>query len=241
MATTPKKPTTPKAKVSAPKPATKPPVAVKKEAATVKAAPKSVPPEAPKLPLPQPVAAAAPKPAVAQPIVVEASKPVPQPAVADAPRSVPVIIAEPVPPTVPTKLSVVPPASLPVPAKKPGSAAMLKGYEDFTAFGKDSFDALVKANALFTKGLEDFGKEMLDIARTHMEEAAKLATAMLQAKTLHEVVEMHTVLTKNSLDKLVAESSALSELGLKVTNEAMAPLSAQMSKAVEKMRELAAA
>jgi phasin family protein len=240
MATTPKKPTTPKAKAAALKPAAKPPVAAKAAAPIAKpAAPKPTEPEAPKLPFSQPVAAEAPKPVIVQPAVVETSTPALQPVAAEAPKPVPVIIAEPVPATAPTKLSVVPPASLPVPIKKLGSAVM--GYEDLTAFGKDSFDALVKANALFAKGLEDFGREVLDIARTHMEEATKLATGMLQAKTLHEIVEMHTELTKNSLEKLVAESSALSELGMKVTNEALAPLNAQMSKAVEKMRELAAA
>jgi phasin family protein len=227
MATTPKKPTTPKAKAPAPKPAAKPPVAFKKAAppAAKPAAPKPVAP-------PKAIAAAAPKP-----VAVEAPKPI----VAEAPKPVPVIIAEPVPPTVPTKLSVVPTVPAPLPVKKLDSAAVMKGYEDLTAFGKDSFDAMVKANALFAKGLEDFGKEVLDIARTHMEEAAKLAKAMIHARTFHEVVEMHTSLTKSSIEKLMAESSALSELGMKVTNDAMAPLSAQMSKAVEKMREMAAA
>ena len=229
MATTPKKPIPPKAKaIPVAKPAAKPSIAAKKPSPVAKPpAPKPVAAEAPKLPLPLPAVAEAPKPA-------------PQPVATEAPKPIPVIIAEPVPPSVPTKLSIVPSASVPLPVKTLDSAAMMKGYEDFTAFGKDSFDAMVKANAMLAKGLEDFGKEVLDIARNHMEEAAKLAKAMLQAKTLQEVVEAHTELTKSSIEKLVAESSTLSELGMKVTNEAMAPLNAQMTKAVEKMRELAA-
>lgn len=213
MATTPRKPVPPKTKIAVAKPAPKRTAAPRKPTA-----PK--PATAPKLVAPKLIAAEAPKPV---PVII----------------AEPMIIAEPVTPPAPAKLTLVSSAPAPLTAKAPES--MMKGYEDLTAFGKDNFDALVKANALFAKGLEDFGREVLTIAQAHMEEATMLAKAMLHAKTLNEVVEMHTKLTKSSIEKLVAESSMLSELGMKLTNEAMAPINARVTVAVEKIKKLAAA
>jgi phasin family protein len=115
------------------------------------------------------------------------------------------------------------------------AATAFKGYEDFTAFGKDNFDAFVQANAVFAKGFEDFSKEVLSLTQASMEGAASAAKAMFSAKTLKDVVELNTELTKTNIEKLVANSSKLSELGMKVTTEALAPINARVNVAVEKI------
>jgi len=114
------------------------------------------------------------------------------------------------------------------------TATAFKGYEDFTAFGKDNFSAFVQANAVFTKGFEDFGKEVLSLTRASMENAAIATKSMFAAKTLKDMVELTTELTKTNIEKLVANSSKLSEFGMKVTTDALAPINARVNVAVEK-------
>jgi phasin family protein len=115
------------------------------------------------------------------------------------------------------------------------AATAFKGYEDFTTFGKDNFAAFVQANAVFTKGLEDFSKEVLSLTQASMENAATAAKAMFAVKTLKDAIELSTTLTKTNIEKLVANSSKLSELGMKVTTEALAPINARVNLAVEKI------
>jgi len=116
-----------------------------------------------------------------------------------------------------------------------------KGFEDFSAFGKDNFEAFVQANTMFAKGLEDFGKEVMSLTQAHLETAASATKAMFSAKTLKEVVDLNSELTKSNVEKLVSTSSKLSELGLKVTTEAFAPINARMNVAVDKMLKPVAA
>ena len=151
-----------------------------------------------------------------------------------APKKAPAKKAEPV------KLTLVP-AVEPPEAAKMSPAVFLKGYEDMTVFGKENFDALVQSNAVLAKGLEDLGLTMVSLTQAHMEDAASMTKAMLTAKTFQDVVELQTTAAKTGIEKLVAESSKLSEMGMKVASDAIAPISARMNCAVEKMLELAAA
>jgi phasin family protein len=114
------------------------------------------------------------------------------------------------------------------------TANAFKGYEDITSFGKDSFAAFVQANAVFTKGFEDFSKEVLSLTQASMENAVTAAKAMFAVKTLKDAIELSTTLTKTNIEKLVANSSKLAELGVKVTTEALAPINARVNVAVEK-------
>ena len=93
-----------------------------------------------------------------------------------APKKAPAKKAEPV------KLTLVPAAEPPETVRmSPGT--FFKGYEDITAFGRDNFDALVQANAVLAKGIEDLGLEMISLTQAHMEDAASVTKAMLTAKT----------------------------------------------------------
>jgi len=73
-----------------------------------------------------------------------------------------------------------------------------------------------------------------------MENAASATKAVFTAKTLKDVVSLQTDFTKTSFDKFVANSSKLSELGVKVASDAMAPVTARVNVAVEKILKPAA-
>ena len=59
--------------------------------------------------------------------------------------------------------------------------------------------------------------------------------ALLAARTLREAVDVQTDWAKTSFDKVVAESTKLSEISVKVANEAAEPINARFNAAIEKL------
>jgi phasin family protein len=121
------------------------------------------------------------------------------------------------------------------------SASAFKAYEEFSKFQKDNYDAYVAASSIFAKGAENVGKAWMSLTQEAMENAAQTAKALLGAKTLREAVDLQSDFAKANFDKLVAESTKLSELSVKVANEAFAPINARVNVAVEKMLKPVAA
>jgi phasin family protein len=121
------------------------------------------------------------------------------------------------------------------------SVSAFKAYEEFSKFQKDNYDAYLAASTIFAKGAENVGKAWMSLTQEAMENAAQTAKALLGAKTLREAVDLQSDFAKSSFDKIVAEGTKLSELSVKVANEAFAPLNARVNVAVEKMLKPVAA
>ncbi|HTH98742.1 MAG TPA: TIGR01841 family phasin [Stellaceae bacterium] len=113
--------------------------------------------------------------------------------------------------------------------------APFKGYDDFAAFSKANMDAFIQANQVFAKGIEEMSKEVMSLTQASMESAAAAAKAVFTAKTFKDVVDLNTDYTKTSFDKFVANSTKLSEMGVKVATDALAPVTARVNVAVEKI------
>ena len=109
----------------------------------------------------------------------------------------------------------------------------IQGYEEFTAFGKANLDAFVEANSIFVKGVEEISKELLSLTRSSVEQAAAAASAILAAKTLKDVVELNTDFAKTQYEKLIANTTRIGELSVKLATESSAPLTARANRVVE--------
>ena len=227
------------AKVEAPaavKPAAAKPVAAKTpapEAITPKAvAPKVVAPKVEPVQVELPAQTAAP-----QAPTIENS-PAPVAPVAEAvvaalpekPISKPV--EAPVSSTIAPKASTIPP--LPFFMVPKMSTQTFKGYEDFAAFGKANLEAFVQANQLFTKGIESLSKEVVSLAQSSLESSTAATKAIFAAKTIKDVVELQADFAKTSFEKLVANSTKLGEMTVKLATDSTAPIGARVTAASEK-------
>ena len=121
------------------------------------------------------------------------------------------------------------------------SAAALKGYDEFATLNKDAMDAYVKAGNVFAKGMEDLGKSVFAFAQTQAEANVAAAKTLMTAKTLNDVVEIQSDLARSQFDALVAEGTKVSEISLKIANETVEPIQAQMNVFVEKAMKPVAA
>jgi phasin family protein len=104
------------------------------------------------------------------------------------------------------------------------TAVLFAGYDQLADLGRENFAAVLRANAALSEGLEAIGKEVILYARRSFEQAAETATALLGAKTLEDVFQLNSEFAKANLERLIERSAKLSEMSVKVANEALAPL-----------------
>ena len=120
-------------------------------------------------------------------------------------------------------------------------AALFVGYEDLANLGRENLAAVLRANAALTEGLEAISKEVMGYARNSFEDAAETATALLAAKTFEDVVQLNSDFAKASFERIVERSTKLSEIGVKVANEALAPLGDRVEATFQKLGKPVAA
>lgn len=124
-------------------------------------------------------------------------------------------------------------------AAKMGSAAF-KGYEDVVQFNKENVDAFLKSGSIMARGVQDVSKTLFGLAQGAIDDGLAAGKAMAGAKSIRELVDVQSGLMKTGFDKLISEGAKMSELGARVTEEAMAPLNGRVTAAMQKLRKTAA-
>jgi phasin family protein len=115
--------------------------------------------------------------------------------------------------------------------------AMIKSAEEMQKLSKENLEACIQASTIMAKGMQELGREWTAYLQESMDRSAAAAKALMAARTMQEVVSLQSDWVKASLDKLLAEATKLSEQTVKVTNEAMEPISARLSVAAETLNE----
>jgi phasin family protein len=112
-------------------------------------------------------------------------------------------------------------------------AKAMKTTEDFMAFSQGNVEAMIKASQIFTTGMQDLSKHLAVSTQASVEESMATAKALSGVKSVKEAVELQTGFARTLVEKMVAETSKLTDASLKITEQAIAPLTARMTKAVE--------
>jgi phasin family protein len=120
-------------------------------------------------------------------------------------------------------------------------ADAFKGYEDFAAFGKENVEAVVKSSSILAKGAQDVNKVLFGLAQGSVEASVAAAKAILGCKTLRDVVEVQSEYAKVNFGKYLNEGRKVSDLSVRVLEDAMAPIGNRVNVAVEKISKPIAA
>ncbi len=110
---------------------------------------------------------------------------------------------------------------------------MMKTTEDFMTFSQGNVEALIKASQIFTTGVQDLSKHLAATTQASVQESVATAKALSGVKSVKEAVELQTGFARTLVEKMVAETSKMTDASLKITEQAIAPLTARMTKAVE--------
>ena len=110
-----------------------------------------------------------------------------------------------------------------------------KAADEVAAFGKSNVEAFIQAGTIFFHGFEQIARTMVSLTQAHVESNMSTAKALISAKTLTELTDLQNAYSKSTFDHVVSEATQLSELAIKITNEAIEPISARVTATIEQM------
>lgn len=159
--------------------------------------------------------------------------PVAPPAAVDVPAIVPAPVATKAVPPAGTGSGVSGQAA-PEASMTQGVEKAMKTAEEFVAFGQGNLEALVKSGQILAAGLQDMGKQMAATAQAQIEETVSAFKAITSAKSVKDAFDLQAGFARAAVEKTLAESGKFTESSVKLTEQAMAPLTQRWALAVEK-------
>jgi hypothetical protein len=98
-------------------------------------------------------------------------------------------------------------------------------------FGKDNFDATVKAFDVASTGTKAIAVETADYAKKSFEQSAATFQKLLGVRSLDQAIEIQTDYVKSAYEGFVAQSTKVGELYTKLAQDSLAPFNALRSAA----------
>ncbi len=116
---------------------------------------------------------------------------------------------------------------------KEGVEKAMKTSEEVLAFSQGNLEALMKASQIYAAGFQDISKHVAAASKASIEETVVFSKSLMGVKSVKEAVDLQTGFAKSSIEKVVSESNKLADVSMKLAEQAMAPLTARMTLAVE--------
>ncbi|MGE3873216.1 MAG: phasin family protein [Parvibaculaceae bacterium] len=111
---------------------------------------------------------------------------------------------------------------------------MIKSFEDFQTFGKDSVDAYVASATALSKGFQTITAEAVDFSRKSFERGTEAFEKATAAKSLDKALEVQQGYAKEAYEAFLGQVNKLGELYLATAKEAYKPFESKLSGIVPK-------
>ena len=85
-------------------------------------------------------------------------------------------------------------------------------------------------------GLQDLGKQIAANAQAAMDEAVSTARALSTVRSVKEALDLQATFARSNLEKAVAQTGQLTEASFKLAEQAVEPLAARVTLAVENLK-----
>lgn len=110
----------------------------------------------------------------------------------------------------------------------------MKSAEEMVSFSQGNVEALVKSGQIWAAGVQDLQKTMTATAQAQFESAISTFKALAGVKSLKEAMDLQSSLARTSLESVMTETGKLTDASVKLAEQAMAPITARVTLAVEK-------
>jgi len=114
----------------------------------------------------------------------------------------------------------------------------MKTAEELVSFGQGNVEAFIKASQIYASGLQDITKHLTAHSKASMEESVAFTKSLMGVKSVKEAVDLQTGFAKSSIEKAVAETNKVTDASVKLAEQAIAPLTARLTLAVEKFGKI---
>jgi phasin family protein len=101
--------------------------------------------------------------------------------------------------------------------------------EEFVNFGKDNFDAFIKASQIWTEGVQVLAKDFITTAQAQLDETMATVTSFTSAKSVKELLDLRTAPAGNPVEKAIAETNRLISASTRLVTDTLAPLVARLT------------
>ena len=115
-----------------------------------------------------------------------------------------------------------------------------KVAEELADLARANVEAIVEAGRVATEGTRSIGQDVVAKQRDSFEQAADAIRSLAEAKSPTEYLQLQGDFARASFDRMVAESSKLTESLVKLAGEAFQPLSNRASANAERFNTLVA-
>jgi phasin family protein len=116
---------------------------------------------------------------------------------------------------------------------KEGVEKAMKTAEELVAFNQANIEAVMKSSQIWVTGVQDLSKHMAAAAQ------ASAFKALTSVKSLKDAFELQSSFARTAMEKSLAESTKLTDASFKLTEQALAPITARVTVAVEKFAKAA--
>ncbi|KPP83130.1 MAG: phasin family protein [Oceanicaulis sp. HLUCCA04] len=121
-------------------------------------------------------------------------------------------------------------------AVKEGIEKSMTAMNEFSAFHKNSVEAVIASATTTSKGFEELNALAAGYAKKSMEDGMVAAKSLASAKSVQEVIEIHSDYTKSSLEAYLAEVNKVSDHVSSMMKDSLKPLNERFAAAVELMQ-----
>ncbi|HVF38214.1 MAG TPA: phasin family protein [Sphingomicrobium sp.] len=112
--------------------------------------------------------------------------------------------------------------------------------EELTSVAKANVDAFVEAGKIAASGAKKIGQDVIASGRDGIEQASDALKTLAEAKSPAEFFQIQSELARASFDRLVTQSSQLTERVVKLAGETAEPLQTRASLNAERINTLVA-
>jgi len=115
-----------------------------------------------------------------------------------------------------------------------------KVAEELADLTRANVEAIVESSRVAVEGVRSLGQDAVARNRDGVEKAADAIRTLAEAKSPTEYLQLQSEIARTSFDRLVAESSRLTESVVKLAGEAIQPISNRASANAERINSLVA-
>jgi phasin family protein len=120
------------------------------------------------------------------------------------------------------------------------AAKSQKAAEELSELAKANVEAIVEAGRIYVGGAKAIGQDVIASGRERIEQASDAVKTLAEAKSPAEFFQIQSDLARASFDRIVAETSKLTERVVKLAGETAEPLQTRASLNAERINTLVA-
>lgn len=114
-------------------------------------------------------------------------------------------------------------------------AQATQSFDEATSFGKENTDAVVTSMSVVAKGSEDLTRTMMGLSQDAIEQNYAMVRKLMGVASMKELVDIANDQMKANYDAMIQQSTQLSEMMVKIANDAVAPINGRFNAAIDKM------